>query len=355
MKTLIIPCAGKSSRYPDTRPKYLLTHPDGKLMIEKVLSAMEGHRFDRIVITITKPHDEQYEARTILQQAFGHLPEVDICMLDNFTSSAVETIYQTILACSIEGQIIIRDSDNLVRYQDSGNTNFVVGLDLNHHSDVSNMRGKSYLIVNDQNLLVNIVEKNICSSIICLGVYSFESAASFRECFLHLHSQGKNGELYISHVISYLIGTGQCIFSYEKAQAFEDWGTLSDWMQVLEQHRTYIFDLDGVVFHNVGKYGSKNWVSATRVISENIHVLQALSQSNAQLIFMTSRPERLRQQVVDLLTLHQIRIHALIMDCNHAPRTLVNDFASSNPYPSATAISIERNGLLQRYIRLPAR
>jgi hypothetical protein len=31
------------------------------------------------------------------------------------------------------------------------------------------------------------------------------------------------------------------------------------------------------------------------------------------------------------------------MNCNHGRRFLVNDHAPSNPYPSAVAISIERN------------
>ena len=35
MKNLILPVAGQSSRYPNMRPKWLITMPDGKLMIEK--------------------------------------------------------------------------------------------------------------------------------------------------------------------------------------------------------------------------------------------------------------------------------------------------------------------------------
>ena len=34
MKNLILPVAGQSSRYPNMRPKWLITMPDGKLMIE---------------------------------------------------------------------------------------------------------------------------------------------------------------------------------------------------------------------------------------------------------------------------------------------------------------------------------
>jgi len=35
MKTLLLPVAGKSARYPGMRPKWLLTMPNGKLMIEQ--------------------------------------------------------------------------------------------------------------------------------------------------------------------------------------------------------------------------------------------------------------------------------------------------------------------------------
>ena len=48
--TLIIPAAGKSSRYPNMKPKWLLSHPTGKLMIEKVLElAIENEGSENLV------------------------------------------------------------------------------------------------------------------------------------------------------------------------------------------------------------------------------------------------------------------------------------------------------------------
>ena len=72
MCTLIIPCAGKSSRFPNMKPKWMLTHPDGKLMIEKSLEGINFDAFKRIIITIVKPHDEKYDAKLILEQVFLH-------------------------------------------------------------------------------------------------------------------------------------------------------------------------------------------------------------------------------------------------------------------------------------------
>ena len=54
MNTLIIPCAGKSSRFPNMKPKYMLTHPDGKLMIEKAMENINLEVFNRVIITIAK-------------------------------------------------------------------------------------------------------------------------------------------------------------------------------------------------------------------------------------------------------------------------------------------------------------
>ena len=59
MNTLIIPCAGRSSRYPNLRPKWLLTHPDGELMLEKVINGLEIKNLDRTIITIVKDQIKQ--------------------------------------------------------------------------------------------------------------------------------------------------------------------------------------------------------------------------------------------------------------------------------------------------------
>ena len=55
MTTLIIPCAGKSSRYPGDKPKWLFTHPDGKIMLEKSISPfLKNKKIKSKIITITK-------------------------------------------------------------------------------------------------------------------------------------------------------------------------------------------------------------------------------------------------------------------------------------------------------------
>ena len=51
MKTLVLPIAGQSSRYPDVRPKYLLVHPNGNLMITEAIRGLDLFQFDKILLT----------------------------------------------------------------------------------------------------------------------------------------------------------------------------------------------------------------------------------------------------------------------------------------------------------------
>ena len=87
MTTLIIPCSGKSSRFPSIRPKWLFTHPNGDLMIERALKTFNDHgKIKKKIITITKEIDRKFNAKQILTQAFGKT--VKILVLKNSTKSA---------------------------------------------------------------------------------------------------------------------------------------------------------------------------------------------------------------------------------------------------------------------------
>ena len=54
MFTLILPCAGNSSRYPNMRPKWSLTHPNGRLMITQGISGLDLSNFDSICMGALK-------------------------------------------------------------------------------------------------------------------------------------------------------------------------------------------------------------------------------------------------------------------------------------------------------------
>lgn len=350
MSTLIIPCAGKSSRFPNMKPKYLLTHPDGKMMIEKSIEEINTEIFSRIIITIVKPHDDQYESSLLLNQVFKNNPKVEICVLDDFTKSASETIHKTITKTNVSGSFVIKDSDNSVGVDlPKDIDNAIVGLDLHKNPNIKNIAAKSFLIVNEQDTILDIVEKQVVSNVICLGIYCFKEAAAFLKAFEEMSATNISGEMFISHVISYMLRNHEHLFNLFLAKSFKDFGTLEEWKEEQFKHRTYFVDFDGVLVKNSGKYGKRNWSNNFEILEDNAKTIRDLQQNGAQIIITTARSEELRPTVEKLLEQMGIKVHAIVMNLNHSSRVLINDFAATNPYPSALAISIPRDSNLKNY------
>lgn len=350
MLTLIMPCAGKSSRFPNMKPKWMLTHPDGKLMIEKALDGFDQSVFDRIIITIVKPQVDKYEADLVLRQVFSN-SKIEICILDDFTKSASETIVKTLDKMNVKGAFIIKDSDNFVKFElPKSINNRIVAYDLMKHPDVTNIPGKSFLISERAGEVGDIVEKRVVSNLICLGVYEFKSSESFIRAYNELKKQSFSGEMFVSQVISYMIKQENESFYIIEATNYSDWGTLREWRQVQKNCSTYFIDVDGVLLRNSGRYGSFNWSNNESILEDNCLLIKELQDQGAQIIITTARTEEFRPKLVELLESQGIYPYAILMGLNHSTRVLVNDFAPTNPYPSGVAISFPRNECLRSYL-----
>lgn len=350
MTTLIIPCAGKSNRFPNMKPKWMLTHPDGRLMIEKAMTGFDTSAFERIIITIVRPHVEEYEAELILNQVFHDNPKVELCILDDFTASASETVLLTLNKMNVNGAFVIKDSDNRVAFDMPEKLcNAIVGYNIGDHPDVSNIPGKSFLIANEQNIISDIVEKKIVSEEICLGVYMFENADAFRTAYAEMQKKRFGGEMYISHVVSYMLSKSGELFFLIEATGYDDWGTLKEWIEVQKKCRTYFVDVDGVLMKNCGRYGSLNWYNNTQMLAENCAVIKRLQDDGAQIVITTSRTDEFRADLEKKLNEQGIKPYAILTGMNHAARVVINDFAPTNPYPSGIAVTLPRNSNLKEY------
>ena len=352
MTTLIIPCGGKSSRFPNMKPKWLLTHPDGSLMIEKAINCLHLQDYQRIIVTIISKQQLEYEAELILHQALKNIKNLEVCILDEQTSCAAETVSETIKKMKISGSIVVKDSDNSVIFTSPKNGgNYIVSYDIIKHPDVSNIPGKSFVKVNEQDIVLSIVEKTVVSNRICLGVYAFSDASQFQQSYEELKQLNLEGELYLSQVISFMIDKRKEVFYSIEAADFQDWGTLKEWRNVQCRMATYFCDIDGVLFYNRGKYGSANWDNCSEPLIDNIATVIELQKNGAQIIMTTSRPEVYRESLLKQLESFGIRPYAIIMGLNHAPRVVINDFANTNPYPSCLAVNIPRTASLKEYIK----
>lgn len=349
MSTLILPVAGRSSRFPNMRPKWLLTMPSGKLMFEEAVANLHLHNFTRIVITCLKEHVENFvnlkKLEASAQQNIS--AKIEFCILENPTNSHSETIYETIKRMHITGNIYLKDCDNTfaVEYLTE---NSVATVSLNA-VELIDAKNKSYVTTNELGIIDNIVEKSVISSEFCCGGYSFEKAEEFVSTFEKLRTRDANMEWYISHIIFQMMLDGKS-FRTHAAEQYVDWGTLREYRHVARKKITVFCDIDGVLLINGSKFGAKGW--NTDAITENVNALIKLQrQDRLYLVLTTSRPKSEEIYVQRILKQLGLTYDQAVWGLPHTKRVMVNDFSPSNPYPSAISINLHRDATtLDQYL-----
>lgn len=230
MATLILPCAGKSSRYTDTIPKFLIKNPlhDNLSMVVCSILGLPLKKFDTIQVVIREEHDLEYNASEQIFKDFekiGYSEKLNIIKILN-SKSASDTVSQCISIDDTQGYIFIKDCDDYFTISDI-QPNEIATISLNDCGKV-NASNKSYIAKNDNDLVLNIVEKQVISSDFCCGLYSFRDAKKFVETYNALTTFGDESEIYISHIVFKMILQGET-FKNRKAENFIDWGTQEDW------------------------------------------------------------------------------------------------------------------------------
>jgi hypothetical protein len=339
-RTLLLPCAGKSTRYPGTRPKWMLTLPEGDLALARAAASLPSAAYDRAIIAVRGEHETKYQATALLRRVFGE--DIEVLVLDRDTRGPAETVAEMIRRAKVTGAFVVKDADSFFDPAPMPEGSFVALRDVRQSPDMNNVGAKSFAVINENNLIVEMVEKSLASNFVSVGLYGFADAASYLDHFDHLAAEMDGQELFVSHVINRGIADGMVV-SPLTVSGVIDVGTLEDWRRHARPRGTIVTDLDGVVFENHSRYFPPYWTDADKPIEANVDALRRWQKSGAQLIFMTARPEEFRAKTQQALAALGLEAHALIMDCRHGRRFLVNDHAASNPYPAAVAVSTERN------------
>lgn len=349
MKTLILPIAGKSTRYALTRPKWLLCHPKGKLMLTESIKGLDLTQFDRVVVITLQEYQDIYNFKNYLLSELKELHNnVEILLLDKTTKNQPETVYEGIKQLNITDGIYIKDCDNYFEDNIKLDYNSVSVINLNNEKDIT-PGNKSYVKLNQNNTISNIVEKQIISNLFCCGGYYFANASDFTHNYEELKSYNN---LYISHIIYNMIINKHVFFSRECSN-YVDWGTLIDWQKYCKQFKTLFVDIDGTLFKNGSPYHYPKYGESEGLI-KNIKLLQTLYiEGKCQVILTTTRSESFREVTEKQLKENDIPYSLLIMNLWHNTRYLINDFATTNTYPSAIAINLERDSdTLQNLLKL---
>ena len=335
---LLVPCAGRSSRFRTRTPKYLLAMPDQRLMFDVAIDPFLKQA-DRVIFGILREHDENFRASEIIKQ---FVPDATVVVLDEVTRGQAETVLQMLERADVEGAFLVKDSDsyfNPVEAYDPSR-NYISLCSARQVRDVK-LYNKSFAKINEQNYVVGMVEKEISSEFFSCGGYFFSEVDDFVTTFHDYERMQVAGEFYLSAIIDLMIRNGH-IFHPMICQNYADWGTHEDWVAYRKRTATYIFDLDGVIFKNGTRFWQPRW-GENSVIGEARDRVNSLYGAGNYIVLMTSRPDEFREVTERQLRNENISYHQLVMGVYHGTRIVVNDFGPTNPYPASVAINTKRD------------
>lgn len=334
---IIVPCAGRSSRFPNMPPKWMLPDNDGVPMVRRAVSGL-GAATDDLIFTLLREHEERFQAREGLEAAFGQ--KVNCVIIDEPTRSQSETVAETLNRTGLTEPFMVKDSDNYFEVAHLNQSyNYVCVASLSSFSNV-NPQNKSYVQVDQEDVIVNFREKQVISDLFSVGGYAFNSPADFLESYKELNERPRlsAGELYLSEIISFMAMNGT-IFKIHRIKQYQDWGTVHEWRNYLQRRRVFFVSVDGFLFEQ----GSPYFKPAFKEVKPNptaIETVQKLAEEGQKIFYLSIRP-----QTLETLTRDQMRAQALpeapiLFGCDLSQWTLLTAPHPNQPFRTSNAFEM---------------
>ncbi len=200
------------------------------------------------------------------------------------------------------------------------------------------MASKSFVIVNEQDIVTNIIEKQVVSDTFCVGGYKFESAEQYKSAFEYVSQM--DGEIFVSDIIGRMLDQGH-IFTKRSVTNYVDVGTANDWFEYND--RPVIFcDIDGTIVKAQSRLDLESKCLEVP-LQNNVKRLLKLQDSGAQFIFTSARENEYTSLTREMLYRLGFKSFTLICGLQNSRRILINDYNKANPYPRAEAINLYRD------------
>lgn len=333
---VIVPAAGRSSRFPNMRPKYLLFDYKHDMMLKNAVQPFLG-KGHRITVGILEEHDLKYNASLYIR---NEIPEVNVVVLKEPTKGPADTVYQILKQINYneDSGLLIKDCDSF--FQDSiTDGNYVNTSSIEEHSVLRNVAAKSFVIENNRGIITSIVEKSVVSNYFCVGGYKFQHIVDFNKAFAELSQT--DSEIFVSHVIQKAMLNG-CVFTNKCVYDYIDVGTAEDWFDY-NSVPVIFCDIDGTIIKCQGKYGENSYDDPPIILENNVKTLLEFYESGSMIIFTTARETKYREQTERMIKNLGFENCPIIMGLYHSSRILINDYNESNPFPRAIAINLKRD------------
>lgn len=330
---IIVPAAGLSTRFPNMRPKYTLTDYSGLKMLEKAITRYVYQ--DRITVGILKQHHEEYPVDHYIKQKYGDA--VQFVYLENVTTGPAETVNEIIKLAQLDPQseMLVKDCDSFFDHNNNEGSYICVS-SIKDHDVLKRLGSKSFVISNNQDIVTDIIEKEIVSDKFCVGGYKFSSIELYQQAYQEIKNQTQ--EIFVSHVIQKCIDYGE-VFTIKTVSNYVDVGTAEDWFEYNDKS-TIFCDIDGTI---VQAQSNKEYGAPPVVLSGAVDRLLQLEAEDNQIIFTTARPNQYHDQIVEMLQELGFKEFTLLTGLINAKRILINDYNDANPYPRAIAINLRRD------------
>lgn len=217
---LVVPIAADKPEY-DCKIPYVFNFSDeGVSLCVKAIQGLDLAKFGHIYFVILEKQDKKFNLSELLRMQFRNigLDKAEVLTLSQATQSQPQTVYECIRQKHIEGGVFVKDADGYFSC-DFTETNGIAIYPLDK-LDMVNPHNKSYVELDDQFYITNIIEKKIISRFFNAGGYLFEDAKVFCRYYERLRHYDK---LYMSHVV-YAMLLDNISFRPFEANGFVDWG-----------------------------------------------------------------------------------------------------------------------------------
>jgi dTDP-glucose pyrophosphorylase len=316
----------------------MLPAPDGQPMLTMAVSGFDFD-LDQLVVVILREHDERYDARRGIDDAFGG--EVEIVVLDEPTASQAETVARALGALDLDEPFLVKDSDNMFALPDLEQGDCYVSVDSLNNHDLINPRNKSYVQVDHNGLITNIREKEVISDLFSVGGYFFTEPEQFVEVYDRLSARDHawDRELYISDIIATMVLEGTPVLT-RRVERYQDWGTVHEWHRTLLASRTLFAALDGFVFERGSEHFSPRFSQVTphkQVVDELLRV----REKGHSVILLSIRPRALEDLTRSQLERVGLGDVPVVYDCGSTAWRLVASPHSRLPLSAAEAVELE--------------
>ena len=218
--SLIVPIAADKPEYEQTLPYVFNFADDGVSLCIKSIQGLNLDKFEHIYFVVLDKLDQKYNLTELLEMQFRNigLEKAEVLSLKKPTLSQAQTIYECIKQKQIEGGIFVKDADGYFSCDFTENNGIsIYPLD---KLDLVNPHNKSYVDLDDQFYITNIIEKKIISRYFNAGGYLFENAETFCRYYERLSHYDK---LYMSHIV-YAMLLDNVSFRPFDVENYQDWG-----------------------------------------------------------------------------------------------------------------------------------